>query len=127
MPKVDYGVIEERSFEPVPEGIYEATLTDWELKQGGKGPYYNFEFTALDPELKNRKFWLMSSISDGALWKFKQHMLAMGADPELMAPGSEVDTDDIVRECVGAEVRLVIKTEQYTAKDGRFSPHFPSN
>jgi hypothetical protein len=61
---------------------------------------------------------LMSSISDGALWKFKQHMLAMGADPELMAPGSEVDTDDIVRECVGAEVRLVIKTEQYTAKDG---------
>jgi hypothetical protein len=123
MPKVDYGVIEERSFEPVPEGIYEATLTDWELKQGGKGPYYNFEFTALDPELKNRKFWLMSSISDGALWKFKQHMLRW-------TPTTSFASVWVLRFVWSSRPNSTPQRTALKRSDPpslRFSPHFPSN
>lgn len=118
MPKVDYAVADQGGFEPIPDGSYDAVLSAWDLKQGGKGPYYNLEFRLDGGTYNGRKIWMISSISDGALWRFKRDMLRLGAMPADMAPGSDVDTDDVVAGCVGAECRLVLKQEDYTKKDG---------
>lgn len=119
MPVVDFSVIQERSFEPFDDGTYDARLSAWELRKGNKGDYYNLEFTFFGNEaLGNRKIWAMSSISDGALWRFKRDMIALGADPDDLAPGSQVDTDDIVEGRIGEECRLTCVQEDYTKKDG---------
>jgi hypothetical protein len=122
VPKVDYAAIEERDFTPVEDGIYEARLTNWELipaKSDDKFPYYNCEFTAsADAGVGNRKFWKILSLSPQALWAFKKDMISMGADPEDMSPGSEVDTDDIIAGCMEAPCRLVLKKEIYPKRDG---------
>ena len=120
MPLVDYNVVEDRDFTPVEDGVYDATLTNWELKQptdSSKFPYYNLEFTADEQAgIGKRKFWVMSSIAPTALWKFKQNMLILGANPADMEPGSQVDTDDVVASCLGAPARLVVKKTLYQEK-----------
>ena len=121
MPKVDYGVIEERDFTPVDDGIYDARLTDWELVQAkteDKFPYYNCEFTADEPGQGNRKFWKILSLSPKALWAFKKDMITLGAEPEHMTPGSEMDTDDVIAGVLEAPCRLVLKKETYPKRDG---------
>lgn len=122
MPKVDYGVIEERDFSPVEDGVYEARLTNWELmpaKSAEKFPFYNCEYTA-NPEagIGARRFWKVLSLAPQSLWAFKKDMIALGADPEDMSPGSEVDTNDIIAGCMEAPCRLVLKKETYPKRDG---------
>lgn len=121
MPLVDYNVVEDRDFTPVEDGIYDAQLTNWDLrepKEAGKFPYYNLEFTASEEAgIGKRKFWVMSSIAPAALWKFKQNMLILGANPADMEPGSQVDTDDVVASCLGASCRLVVKKTTYQDKE----------
>jgi hypothetical protein len=122
MPKVDYSTIEERDFSPVEDGIYDGRLSGWELvppKTADKHPYYNCEFTAEESAgIGNRKFWKILSLSPQSLWAFKKDMITLGADPEDMAPGSEVDTDDIIAGCMEARCRLVLKKETYPKRDG---------
>lgn len=118
MPKVDYAVADQNGFEPVPDGIYDARLDGWELKQGAKGPYYNLTFLLEGGDYNGRKIWMISSISDGALWRWKRDFIRLGANPADVAPGSDMDTDDVVASCVGAECRLALKQEEYTKKDG---------
>ncbi len=120
MPKVDYSQIEEMDFSPIDEAVYDAVLTDWELKEGDKGPYYNTEFTLDESaeEYKNRKVWTIMSLAPKALWRFKRDMTRLGADPEDMAPESDVDTDQIIARNVGASCRLKIVQEAYEANDG---------
>lgn len=118
MPKVDYSVIEEMDFSPVPDGLYDAVFSAWELKNGDKGPYYNCEFVLEGDEYKNKKVWIILSLSPKSLWRFKNVMIRLGAEPDDMAPGSDVDTDEIVAGQVGARCRLKLETEDYTSNAG---------
>lgn len=121
-PVIDYEVESGRDFTPVEDGIYAARLTGSDLvmpKEQGKFPYYNLEFTA-EPEanIGKRKFWMIASLSPGGFWKFKQTMLVLGANPSDVEPGSGVDTDEIVRDCLEATCRLTLKQVDYPKKDG---------
>ena len=121
MPLVDFSVVDERNFEPVPDDTYDAVFSEWQLvmpKSSDKFPYYNLTFTLLSDEYKNRKIWLIRSLSPKALWAFKRDMIRLGAPAEDMSPDSTVDTDEVVAGCVGAECRLVLKTEDYQKNDG---------
>ena len=120
MPKVDYSVIEEMDFSPIPNGTYDAVLTGWELNDGDKGPYYNCEYTLDESaeEYKNRKVWTVTSLSPKSLWRFKRDMIRLGADGERMAPGSDEDTDDIIASNVGASCRLKLLQEDYKDNAG---------
>ena len=120
-PLVDFDNIEERNFDPVPDAIYDAAFTGWELvppKEAGKFPYYNCEYTLRGGDFNNRKVWKILSLSPGALWDFKGDMLVLGCAPEDVGPGSQVDTDDIIASVVGAECRLALKQKTYPKKDG---------
>ncbi len=116
MPKVNYADADKGGFEPLPDGLYDAVLSEWELKEGQKGPYYAITFTL--PNESNRKVWMNLSISSNGLWRFKRDMIRLGAEPSDLAPGSDVDTDDVVAGVVGAECRLKLKTVEYTGNDG---------
>lgn len=124
MPVVDYNAIEERVFTPVENGIYAARLTKGELnpaKSSDKFPYYNCEFT-LDADegrgVTKQKVWKVLSLSPQSLWAFKKDMLALGATPEDMAPGSSVDTDDVIASCLEAPCRLQLRKVSYPKNDG---------
>jgi hypothetical protein len=122
-PYVDWGEVNEEQgeFAPIPNGEYEAELTDQDRREGDKGPYYALTYTLTEEagEFKNRKVWQNASISPGGAWKFKQVMLALGAERSDMSVGSEVDTDDIVAGVVGAKCRLRLKQKNYTKNDGK--------
>lgn len=56
------------SGELIPEGDYNAVITNVEVRSGGKGPYLNIEATIHDEEYRGRKVWRNSSFSEKALY-----------------------------------------------------------
>lgn len=84
-------------FEVLPAGIYECKLREVTPQEGAKGPYWKWEFECVEDEYKGRRFWLNTSLSEAALWKFKEVFKAFGV-------ASDADTDELVDE----HVRLVI-------------------
>lgn len=56
------------SSDPVPEGTYDAVITDVTVRQGAKGPYLAIETTIHDEEYRGRKVWRNSSFSEKALF-----------------------------------------------------------
>lgn len=120
-PLVSFDDVQDKNFEPVPDAIYDATFTGWELvppKEAGKHPYYNCEYTLRGGEYDNRKVWKILSLSPGALWGFKGDMLTLGCNEADVSPGSTTDTDDIVAGVVGSPCRLALKQVTYPKKDG---------
>lgn len=122
MPLVDYSQITE--FTPVEDGIYNARLTKHELvmpKTSDKFPYYKCEFTLEADEEKGvtrQKVWKNLSLSPSALFMFKHDMLVLGANPEDLSPGSQVDTDDVIASCLEAPCRLKLTKIDYPKNDG---------
>lgn len=70
------------SFEAYPEGIYQATLTDVESKEGPAGEYWSWKFSECVSVEDDQKFpgslWVNTSLSDAAEWKMKEVFDAFG-------------------------------------------------
>lgn len=80
-------------FEAVPAGVYECKLREVTPKDGTKAPFWSWEFECVEEEYKGRRFWLNTSLSEAALWKFKEVFKGFGVEPDT-------DTDDLVDEHV---------------------------
>lgn len=123
MPYVDWNAVEDRGegFEPIPEGDYDARLTNWTPFTSKAGnACYNVEYTLQESanEFRNRKVWdtLIVDFANApkAVWRFKRDMVRLGADPSLFTP--DTDTDDIIASVMGAECRLSVTQETYEGK-----------
>ncbi len=114
------GVKEEVGFELLPPGWYGATVTDSEIKEGGKGPYINWTFSI---ENKPNKVWeIMSLGAESHMKKLKTLAICSGhPDPNYIA-----DTDELHgRSC---QVRLKVEKDEtgtYEPKNkiSAFKPH----
>lgn len=80
-------------FEVLPAGIYECKLREVTAQDGQKAPYWKWEFEIVEDEYKGRRLWLNTSLSEAALWKFKEVFKAFGVTPDT-------DTDELVDEHV---------------------------
>lgn len=80
-------------FEALPAGIYECKLREVTPQDGAKAPYWKWEFEIVEDEFKSRRLWLNTSLSEAALWKFKEVFKAFGVTPDT-------DTDDLIDEHV---------------------------
>jgi hypothetical protein len=112
MPVIDTGQVQE--FEPIAAGTYNATFTEFENIEASKTsgePYIKFTFTGDEGEAEGRKFWANKSLNTKALWALKRDLIAMGADPEDVT--GVFDTDDILPDLVGNEVRLKVLLDEY--------------
>lgn len=118
-PVVDWGNVEEATgFEPIPEGIYPAMLV--KATWNNDKQYYNAEFQITEGEFEGRKQWMTLSLKPGALPFTKRNLIRLGADATDLAPGSGVDTDDIVGSCYGNPCQLVVKLLPHTTKEGEY-------
>ena len=88
-------------FEAMPPGIYEFKLRSVEPAEGAKGPYWKWEFECVEDEYKGRRQWLNTSLSENALWKFKEVFKAFGVP-------ADTDTDELVDEHVNLVISQAI-------------------
>lgn len=123
---VNWGDATGGEFEPLPaEAVMaplEATLSGYEIRQGPKGPYFNFEFTldgAAAEEHGNRKFWDIASMSPGGLFSVKNALMAFGIAEARVSAGSDEQPEEMVQESVGCSVRLKLSPPKtYQKNDG---------
>jgi hypothetical protein len=87
--------------EPIPVGVYQVLVTDAEAKEGKDFPYVSWEFTVDGGEFEGRKLWNNTSVSPKALWKLKEALIALGADPASLLGAVSFDPQDYVgRQCM---------------------------
>lgn len=110
------GQVEE--FEPLPKGIYEFRLSDWEYIEESESsgePFIKLEFTCEEDEYENRKAFLNHSLQAKALFALKRTLKALGADAETLS--GEWDTDEVMPELVGNTCRLNLDVEEYEGSE----------
>lgn len=114
--KIAKGIAESESsggsFDPLPEGKYNATVREITLGEGAKGPYWKFEFEIQDDEYEGRRQWTNMSLSDKAFWKAKEILGALGVDADDKEALADLDSDELV----GLPVVLYVK--QVTIQKG---------
>lgn len=116
-PIIDSSTILE--FEALPKGTYNCRLQKFENKRtnADDGDNVNLRFTVEDGELAGRIIFYTLSLKPGALWKFKQTCLALGAEPKQFV--GLFDTDEILNSIQGNECRVAVSIQQGGDYDGR--------
>ena len=81
--KINFGDVE-GSFEALPEGAYPVIIEKVERRESksSEHDYLNWELTVSEGEHKERKLWMITSLSPRALWKLKDVLDALGYDTE---------------------------------------------
>jgi pyruvate/2-oxoglutarate dehydrogenase complex dihydrolipoamide dehydrogenase (E3) component len=110
-------------FEPLESGNYSALFTKYEVKMDvpeGKVPFVNTTFVLVDDEHKNRQLFQKFFLSEKALYRFKQFLIAIGADPDALDSDDEegVEINDILDHELGAKVTLVVGPNDYVNAAG---------
>ncbi len=90
-------------FDPMPNGVYEATVSDGDLRTAGedaKNPgsqYIAWEFTITEEEYEGRKAWLNTSFVSAAKPMLRMFLEAVGySESELDNEGFEIEIDEII-------------------------------
>lgn len=86
----------ESSFEPLPEGRYDCIVDRVEVRESksSDNDYLNWELVVQDEEYEDRRLWMITSLSDKALFRLKDVFLALGVieeDDEI-----DIEWDDSV-------------------------------
>jgi hypothetical protein len=81
----------ESSFEPLPEGQYDVIVERVEVRESksSDNDYLNWEFVVQDEEYEDRRLWMITSLSEKALFRLKDVFLALG----VIADDEEVDIE----------------------------------
>lgn len=93
---------EVKDFTALPAGVYTSKLLEVEVKEGlqsGK-PYWNWTFEVdgeEHPDHADRRLWVITSLSENALFKLKEVFHAFGYT-------TDSDTDELI----GEKVKLVV-------------------
>lgn len=114
-PVIDFTGVK-TTFEPIPDGEYQATVTDWEIKETKEGKnegasYIAVEFTISEGEFENRKQWRNYSMLRQSLWALKKMLVNCGLSEDDL--DGELDLDDLMPEVVGAPCTLKIGHHTY--------------
>ena len=107
--KLDFSATQDNDFSPLDAGTYDATIFTIEQKLGreSKQPYLEFTYQLSDGS--NRRLWQNFSLQPQALWKLKQHLVALGQDPEKLAGEFEFDP----RKLLGTAVAVSVVTSTW--------------
>lgn len=76
--KINFAEIES-SFEPLPEGEYEVIIDRVEVRESNSSDndYLNWELVVQDEEFEDRRLWMITSLSERALFRLKDVLLAL--------------------------------------------------
>jgi hypothetical protein len=96
--------------EPIPVGTYQVLVTNAEAKEGKEFPYVSWEMSVEGGEFEGRKLWNNTSTSPKALFKLKEALIALGADPATLGGAVSFDPQDYV----GASCMVVVDVQPRT-------------
>lgn len=128
MVKINFqGVQTDRSFDPVPVGIYENQFTSYKFGKTGpnsKNPgedKVDLQFTITgnvpgEEEFKGRKFFRTCTFSADSLWAFKRTMQALGTTVDWEDEGG-IDPDAVCREVLNNLCQIKVSIEDYEHTD----------
>jgi len=117
---VDFSDVQE--FEAVDKGEYDAIVEKVEMRPaedtGKEFDYLNWEFTCTEGgDLKNRKFWLVTSFSPKALFRMKEVFENLGLPSDEVEIDYDEDTMQVLDpELAGLPCRVVISQETYEGR-----------
>lgn len=98
------------SFEPIPDGTYDAEIVECKLsdKAGQSGYHYvTFTFGKIEGQSDARKLWRNYSLSPNALWALKGLLDLIGMD----VPDGEFEFEP--DDTIGSKVGLVVITKPH--------------
>lgn len=126
--KVNFAEVES-SFEPLPEGRYECIVETVEVRESksSDNDYLNWEMKVTDGEFEDRRLWMITSLSERALFRLKDTFLALGVIEEDDEIDIEWDDDTDITpqegpvltnpEVIGLACIAVVTNEVYEGKE----------
>ena len=100
--------IETRSFEPIPEGVYDFELTDSRIKRSQKaGQYLEMEMTCMDENYMNRKVWAKFFFqSEKAAPKANRDWMSLLEAIKFNGDPANCDTESLHGSLLGVQLSL---------------------
>lgn len=99
---VDLSGVEERDFEPLPNGKYHVSITDYDIRETGEeakhpeNDYLNVEFTVQSGDHEGRKLWTNVMLPPYEPFMLYNILRASGKTEEELKSGEfELDFDDL--------------------------------
>jgi hypothetical protein len=98
---------------PLDDGVYNATLLEGAVKTAKSSgqPYVAITFTVTDEGFEGRKLFRNYSLQPQALWAFKQFLLTMGVDEDVIS--GEFEIDEVINDLKGAPCKLDVVQKSY--------------
>lgn len=111
---LNFSGVEDKNFDPIPNGAYEAVVHDieeTEVKNGKNAgaPMWAVQFAINGGEYDNRRVFRNYTLVDSSLWAVKQFLVAVGVDPEALGGEVEIDLNDLI----GLPCRVVVRQREY--------------
>lgn len=106
-----------KALEAIPDGRYALVFVEYKIKVGkeSKEPYAALVFTVdSDDEYNGRKLFKNLSFQPQAMWKTKQTLVNMGADPDELV--DDVDIEDILNGLIGNACAGDVIIKEYNNK-----------
>jgi hypothetical protein len=122
---LDLGGASSSNFDPLPAGIYNVAITDYEWKETGEASkhpeteYLNFEFTIQDGDHEDRRLWTNCMLPPYDPFMLKG--LVSACEGSGVASSSTFDLDAWLGDAIGKTCAAVVKirkaTEEYEASN----------
>lgn len=116
---INFSEVQDTAFEPIPKGEYPVIIDHVEIKasKSSENPYLNWELTVSDGEFINRKLWMMTSLSEKALWRLKSVFSNLGVLEDEMIIETDEDTGYVTNpELAGLPAIAMVTEEIYDGK-----------
>ena len=102
--KLDFSNVTGGNFEPIPAGDYVVEIEKVENRTAKSGnEMLSLTFNVVEGEYEGRKIFDLYVLTEKALWKLKDLLVAVGVDTEGMV---DLDVDDLVGEVFTATVEI---------------------
>ena len=108
MAKLNLDFSNVQSRDPLPEGVYPASIAKVEqaLSKSSGNPMLKVEFNIEADGYQGRKVWSNYVLTEAAMWKVQELFSALGLDTDAIL---EIDTDELV----GMTCNLKIAQREY--------------
>lgn len=119
--KLDFSNVTGGNFEPIPAGDYVVEIEKVENRTAKSGnEMLSLTFNVMEGEYEGRKIFDLYVLTEKALWKLKDLLVAVGVDTEGMV---DLDVDDLVGEVFVANIE--IQESQGYDPQNRIKQHKP--
>lgn len=102
--KLDFSNVTGGNFDPIPAGDYVVEVEKVENRTAKSGnEMLSLTFNVMEGEYEGRKIFDLYVLTEKALWKLKDLLVAVGVDTEGMV---DLDVDDLVGEVFAAKIEI---------------------